>query len=280
MVSQMWLPFDVCQAFENAFNLTWNATTELYTLTKNQHTSLLAQNPTFTFTIGSLAYGGGESTKIVLPYAAFDLSVTQPAVDSATNYFPLKRAANSSQITLGRVFLQEAYVVTDYDRRNFSVSQAAVPSRDTASNIVAIEAPGEVLNGQTTASALLNTGALAGIIVGGVVALVLVIAAFLLVRRLVFGSDRKRDPVYNPYKRSSSRRFSGRPSGPRYPLEINAMDSGIFESDGRPKYPPELDADGDGPKYPSQVYELRDRRSVVELEAPFDRFRRSGGVPF
>jgi hypothetical protein len=281
MVSQMWLPVDVCQAFEKAFDLTWNATTELYTLTESQHESLLAQNPTFTFTIGSSA-DGGEIAKIVLPYAAFDLSVTQPAVDSETKYFPLKRAGNSSQFTLGRVFLQEAYVVADYDRRNFSVSQAVVPSRDTTSNIVAIEFSGEAMSGHgTDDGGQLSTGTLAGIVVGGVAALVLIIAAFLLIRRLFSRSDLEQHPEYSPYKKSSIRRHSGRSSGLKNLAEMNAIDSGIYESDSRPTYPPELDGDGDSPKYPPQVYELRDRRSVVaELEAPFDRFRQSGGKPF
>ena len=47
---------------------------------------------------------------IVLPYASFDLLASYPRVLNATKYFPLKRAANESQYTLGRTFLQEAYV--------------------------------------------------------------------------------------------------------------------------------------------------------------------------
>jgi hypothetical protein len=55
---------------------------------------------------------GGPSVDIVLPYAAFDLEASYPLVRHPTRYFPLKRAANDSQYTLGRAFLQEAYVNT------------------------------------------------------------------------------------------------------------------------------------------------------------------------
>jgi len=43
-----------------------------------------------------------------LPYAAFDLVADYPLVIDSSRYFPLMRAANESQYTLGRTFLQEA----------------------------------------------------------------------------------------------------------------------------------------------------------------------------
>ncbi|RAL66809.1 hypothetical protein DID88_007592 [Monilinia fructigena] len=60
---------------------------------------------------------------ITLPYAAFDWWAEYPLVQNATRYFPLKRASDSSQITLGRVFLQEAYLIADYERSQFSIHQ-------------------------------------------------------------------------------------------------------------------------------------------------------------
>ena len=52
MVTHLWLPMPVCQAFEQAFTLTWNETAELYVIDDNTHTALLAQNPMFRFSIG------------------------------------------------------------------------------------------------------------------------------------------------------------------------------------------------------------------------------------
>jgi hypothetical protein len=83
---------------------------------------LLSQNPQITFTIGNDVSFDEQMVEITLPYAAFDLEVSAPIVNSTTKYFPLKRAANDSQYTLGRTFLQEAYLTADYERGNFSVS--------------------------------------------------------------------------------------------------------------------------------------------------------------
>lgn len=70
---------------------------------------LLDQDPIFTFTIGDTMQGP-PSLDIVFPYASFDLFVDYPIVQNRTRYFPL-RAANDTQYTLGRVFLQEALVI-------------------------------------------------------------------------------------------------------------------------------------------------------------------------
>jgi hypothetical protein len=42
--------------------------------------------------------------------SAFDLQAHWSIYPSTTNYFPLRRAANDTQYTLGKKFLQEAYV--------------------------------------------------------------------------------------------------------------------------------------------------------------------------
>lgn len=108
-VPQIWLPIEACQAFEKAFGLTFDETTELYLVNSSLHTQLQAQNANVTFTLGATATGG-QTTNITLPYASFDLLVTPPTPNVLNNsrYFPLRRAANESQYTLGRTFLQEA----------------------------------------------------------------------------------------------------------------------------------------------------------------------------
>lgn len=103
----IWLPVDACQAFEKAFGLTWNQTNEMYLVNSTLHSALLARNANVTFTIG-VGKSGGETVDIILPYASFDLTATPPLVKNTTSYFPLKRAANDTQYTIGRAFLQEA----------------------------------------------------------------------------------------------------------------------------------------------------------------------------
>lgn len=105
-VPDLHLPLDLCTRFEQAFGITWNETAQAYLVNDTLHTALKAQNATVT-----LSFGTASSTTIVdiaLPYAAFDLEISYPLVTTPSRYFPLKRADNETQYTLGRTFLQEA----------------------------------------------------------------------------------------------------------------------------------------------------------------------------
>ncbi|KAI4193746.1 MAG: hypothetical protein LQ350_008176 [Teloschistes chrysophthalmus] len=94
----------------------------MYLVDDALHRSLLTRDPTFTFTIAN-SLTEGPTVDIVLPYSSFDLGYL-PSFDTPTlRYFPIQPAANDTQLTLGRAFLQEAYVTTDYQQGNFSVSQ-------------------------------------------------------------------------------------------------------------------------------------------------------------
>ena len=105
-VPYMYLPSEVCKKFEDAFGIVWNETSQLYIVDQVLRTKLTAENANVTFTLTNST--SKTFVDIVLPYKAFDLLARAPLVASATQYFPLKRAANAAQITLGRVFLQEA----------------------------------------------------------------------------------------------------------------------------------------------------------------------------
>lgn len=108
-VPHIWLPQDACTLFEDAFGITYNSTVNRYLVNSTLHNQLQSQNASVSFIIGN-DVSGGETVTITLPYAAFDLQVGPPIVDTTQYYFPLRRAANSSQYTMGRTFLQEAYV--------------------------------------------------------------------------------------------------------------------------------------------------------------------------
>lgn len=170
LVAHMWLPVEVCQEFETAFELEWDNVTEFYTVSEETHARLVAQNPSFAFTIGASKDQGTTNTVVKLPYAAFDLNVSTLYYNQSQRYFPLKRAQNDTQYTLGRAFLQEAYVIADYDRRNFTVGQALFPSTQ---DIVPILPPGLSLEKSPT---VLSTGAIVGIAIAGVAVLALVLA--------------------------------------------------------------------------------------------------------
>lgn len=142
MVSQMWLPESVCDRFEQAFNLTWNSTSELYLVDEELHKDLVRRNSTITFNLGGAdALANGQTVGIELPYEAFDLNISAPLVDQKSRYFPLKRANSTTQYTLGRMFLQAAYVVADYDKSEFLVAQALYPRIYDRKSLVAILHP-------------------------------------------------------------------------------------------------------------------------------------------
>jgi len=155
----IWLPLEACTLFEDVFGLSWDSDTQLYLVNSTQHDALLAQNASITFTLGNLT--AGSSVDITLPYAAFDLTAEYPLVANSTTYFPLKRAANETQYTLGRAFFQEAYVIADYERRTFSVSQCKWEA-NSQQNIVPITPPSS--EQASTKSHHLSHGSIAGIV--------------------------------------------------------------------------------------------------------------------
>jgi hypothetical protein len=290
MVSQLWLPVNVCQAFATAFNLTWDNTTSLYLINEAQHNALVKQNPTFTFSLVST--GNSSSTvAITLPYAAFDLNISYPFVSTEQRYFPLKRASDPSQYTLGRVFLQEAYIIADYERSNFSVAQATFPASSAPQNLIAIEQPSElVLTKGNTGSSGIGGGAIAGIVVGAIVLIALIVTAVLTVRRRRakkargpatvateaegFLGDEKRLPDETTSKGPivaelghHGERFEA-DSSARMPNELDGQDKHRMEMDGTGTPRNELDANDRDKPHTSFRHELRGSEGVVaELEA-------------
>ncbi|SLM40392.1 Aspartic peptidase domain [Lasallia pustulata] len=109
-VPYIYLPLDVCEKFEESFGIHWNDTVQAYLVDDALHASLLAKNANVTFALSNSSIG--HTVDITLPYAAFDLTAEYPLMPTASRYFPLMRAANDTQYTLGRTFLQEAYVTT------------------------------------------------------------------------------------------------------------------------------------------------------------------------
>lgn len=195
LVPHIWLPLEACRAFEKAFGLTWNDTAELYLLTEDMHNRLVAQNANITFTLGPSSTGG-DTVDIIMPYGSFDLTASAPLVDHPTRYFPLKRAQNDTQYILGRTFLQQAYVIADYDRSNFSVSQALFPPTSVAQKIVPILPPGEA---PPTNSQSLSKSAIAGIIVAVIACIILALLAIFLIlrRRSKQRAAAEQDPHHN-----------------------------------------------------------------------------------
>ncbi|KAL8729178.1 MAG: hypothetical protein Q9166_004917 [cf. Caloplaca sp. 2 TL-2023] len=181
-IAQIWLPLEACRAFEKAFGLTYDPENNLYPVSNTLHKQLLAQNASIAFTLGN-SDSGGQTIDIALPYDSFDLQAKPPFTANATRYFPLQRAANDTQYTLGRTFLQEAYLIVDWERQNFSISQCSFDPDISRQHIVPIQPVNGTTPGQHGATA---TGKVIGIAVGISVAVILVaggITAFVVIRK-------------------------------------------------------------------------------------------------
>lgn len=197
MTSQIWLPVEACDAFERALGLVYDPTTDLYLVNDTSRERLLQLNPAFTFKLGNAKFGG-DFVNINFPYSAFDQRVSSPIYSSPKNYFPLRRAANATQYTLGRAFLQEAYVTVDYETSEFSVSQAIFKD-ENPQQIVAISHL-EPRNSSSESAELnpshsISSGAIIGIILGAVT---FSIATGLLIFFLLRRGRTSRLPVKNP----------------------------------------------------------------------------------
>ncbi|MCJ1320348.1 hypothetical protein MMC15_005686 [Xylographa vitiligo] len=192
-VSHIWLPLEVCQAFETTFGLIYDPTTELYLINDTLHDILVTRNASITFQLAN-DLTSVNTVSITLPYAGFDLELTPnyPGIMNQTRYFPIRRAANDSQNTLGRTFLQEAYLIADYERSNFSINPV-IFADSYEPNLQAILPPSNSSNTTTSTShsplnnptsTALTAGAIAGIVVSAFsVAVILAVGIFVGVRK-------------------------------------------------------------------------------------------------
>ncbi|KAF2873704.1 aspartic peptidase domain-containing protein [Massariosphaeria phaeospora] len=178
----LWLPDAICEKFAEKFRLTYENDKNMYTMNSSSHNFNMAQNATVTFKIANGLGGSNEFSTIELPYGAFYLTADEPIFNNSTPYFPLRRSPNS-QFVLGRAFLQEAYLIVDYERMNFTVAPAKfsdpMPPPDVKSIfkkdfVPPLPSPGPT---NTDDGGTLSGGAIAGIVVGIVVAFLLAAVA-------------------------------------------------------------------------------------------------------
>ncbi|ERF68324.1 hypothetical protein EPUS_02780 [Endocarpon pusillum Z07020] len=302
----LWLPGKVCDAFAMAFNLTYNETLQLYLYGNGTDPSVLSDwNMTFTFTLADLPESP-NTVDITLPYNAFNqqLSFPFPALNTtfsspAVNYFPLRRASNNTQFTIGRVFLQESYLAVDYERNNFSISQAKFANDAvTRVNLASITRPQDSIfaGPPRDAAGGLSTGAKAGIGIGIGLSVVAAIGLLLL---LYFRRKRSNASESPPEKKGLfKRKRKDGSKGPaataselladkRHPLEVPADKSACrFELQGNT--PVEMPAEvpssyfaADKARNATALAELGNRDSISRNSIPrhLNRSSQSPSLP-
>ncbi|KAI5917113.1 aspartic peptidase domain-containing protein [Camillea tinctor] len=200
----LWLPTAICDRFAASLNLTWNESFGLYVFpnTTNLENYQSAPDLSFTFTLSSADNHDDLGQPLDVP-GVVNITVSSQAFvqnlrypfknlisyrSPAVPYFPLKRADNSSQFIIGRSFLQEAYMITNYETSTFSVHQAKFPDdpwTDTSIQTIAFT-PNSGYAGPASRSggqASLTQAQLAGLVVGISVLGLAAIAAIWLLRR-------------------------------------------------------------------------------------------------
>lgn len=251
-IPYLYLPLAVCEKFEAAFGLTFNDTVQAYLVNDILHRKLLDQDASVTFALGE-SIDSKVTVNITLPYAAFDLTADYPLMPTPSRYFPLMRATNNSQYTLGRSFLQEAYLIADYERRTFTISQCDWSPASPITKIVPImPVTSEHLH---SSRRRVSTKAIAGAAVGGGVAFFLALA--LLYWRFSKLKPRLEIPdEFNPAEPdqiSSENRFEI-DSDPiraelhntaRAGLELDGENTQIVEAQDRSHWVPELQGGND-----------------------------------
>ncbi|KAL8946002.1 MAG: hypothetical protein Q9222_007543 [Ikaeria aurantiellina] len=235
-IPYIYLPVEACRNFESAFGFIWNDTVQAYLVNDTLHDTLQSENASVRFTLGNSTSQASGLVDITLPYAAFDLIAESPLVANSTRYFPLVRATNESQYTLGRTFLQEAYLIADYERRNFSISQCSWVE-NAQQDIVAISAPSD--NGTTSSgSKRLSSGAIAGIALGIFATLIIssVAAYFAIIR------PRRNRRIKEDLDKSDNTSTTAELDVKERPLELDSNRRLGPEIDGKPLHGPELDS--------------------------------------
>ena len=246
----LWLPEAVCSEFERAFGLIYDDSVQLYTFGSNttQHEVLVGWNMTFQFVLADLQ-GSSNLVSLSLPYEAFDLQLSYPypglnvtQSSPPTDYFPLRKAANSTQYTIGRTFLQETYLKVDYERNNFSIFQATFsPNALADTNLISITRPkNSTFAGPevVTPKPILSKAGIAGVVVGGAIALISLICLIVLYIRFRQGNTthgyvRDKEGEDQRRKKTSSSRFLRwvfRLPKQETPTEIGGSDRFAFEA--------------------------------------------------
>lgn len=249
----LWMPPAVCDSFADALNLTYNSDLDLYMFSNVSSPQVLSDwGLSFTFTLAN-SVDSTSSAQLVISYDAFDLQLSYgfPNLDitdgsSAVSYFPLRRANSSTQYTIGRAFLQETYLVVDYERNNFSLYPAIFPDVSAITpRIVPItrpnnsQWPGPQTQTQSQSTSSLSTAAKAGIGIGVTLSVFAVLAVVLFVVR------RKRKLAVDDEKTGNQRKWTLR-SAFKKPSSPDVV---VSELSGDRRHPRELLVDSSNTRY-------------------------------
>lgn len=182
------LPDDIIDNFVSNFSLGYDQNSKLFTVNASSHANNLRLNAEVIMKISASAdTDSNDFASIILPYAAFDLQGDFPLFSNQTSYFPIRRSENG-QFILGRAFLQETYIIVDYEHQNFTVAPAVFEEPMPNPSLVTIydrSYTGLPTSQGNNSGGGLSSGAIAGIVVG-------IVAVFIIAALGIFFLWKKR----------------------------------------------------------------------------------------
>ncbi|KAI0834333.1 acid protease [Hypoxylon sp. FL0890] len=142
------LPKSTCDAVAKNLPVTYNEGLGLYYWNTNdsKYTQIVNSASALEF-----VFAGSSNTQnvsISVPFRHLNLTLTAPLVDNPTQYFPCYTGPGNSY-TLGRAFLQDAFVGANWGTKSWWLAQAPGPNVPSPSVV-------ELANGDTTIKASSN----------------------------------------------------------------------------------------------------------------------------
>ncbi|KAJ2981549.1 hypothetical protein NUW58_g6661 [Xylaria curta] len=121
------LPKSTCDAIADHLPVKYNEKLGLYIWQENdeKYTQVVSSASTLDFKF--LAGSNTQYITISIPFRHLNLTLTEPLVENDQRYFPCYTGP-SSQYTLGRAFLQDAFVGANWDTKTWWLAQAPGPN--------------------------------------------------------------------------------------------------------------------------------------------------------
>ncbi|KAF3911657.1 Candidapepsin-5 [Arthrobotrys entomopaga] len=180
-----WLPRNITDRIAQSVGAVWNATigengAYIYNLTSPAYQNL--QNATLAFHFE----GPMNANKWLFNSMSVSqfLHLTAPtagvSASSPVAYLPLMPIDNPNSYVLGRSFLQQIYLMANYHNMTFSLSQLDIDSQAPTQYVkVTAGTPPAFTTNPPTDSGKLSAGAIAGIVIGVIAAVALIVGGVL-----------------------------------------------------------------------------------------------------
>lgn len=196
----MYLPRETCDRLAEFLPVIYNEDFNLYTWDKSgDFEAFESIVTTLHFLTFGFASSNNRTQEINVPFALLNLTLESPLVSEPTPYFPCSPLQDGQQATLGRSFLQAAFLGQNWQSERLFLAQAPGPDGGPE-NVQAIANDDRLLTPATNAPSWISTwsstvppwkdpssdgdgglsgGVLAGIVVG-VIALLVIVAGLAL----------------------------------------------------------------------------------------------------